>query len=174
MIDYNKSMINSIHLFFNRHNHNIMIQSNFKPFLIGVFFTTGLFSILSFNSKLDNTASIESVVLKVSPATAEMYKDNYASIFPNKSKGISISLMQWKAINQIVNELEYDLRDISGFRFYHGLKSRNSDAAKVSMIYTLDHDVIMSKNVSYKGSSMVTYADKMVQEYTDDCPPFCD
>ena len=151
-----------------------MYPSNFKPFMTGVLFSTCIFILLSFTTSWNNSEQSTSDVISIPSDSAETYKSNFASVYPRDSKGINVSIKQWKAMNRIVTEMNNDLTNISGFRFYYGLSTESTSATKYAMAYALNNALEMPVKGSTGASGMVTTSNDLRKDYVEDCPPFCD
>lgn len=153
-----------------------MKKFNLTTYMSGLLSGVIIFTLFSFTSSNNlkdifkfNFYNPPQNVINVKPEVAATYRKNYEAINPDKTKGINISLQQWSAINHTVEDLNYDISKLSGFRIYFGLKTEAKNAEKVSMVYTLNKE----KKVSHE-LPMVQMAANQEENFHQQCPPYCD
>ena len=120
------------------------------------------------------TTQPEPNVFQVVNEQANTYRANYQANFPNDLQGMNISYSQWQAIEQVISEMSENPNEIAGFRLYHGLKTNSRNSARVSCVYKLTRDFSEPVTGSTGSSNMVTIANNVPENFTDQCPPFCD
>jgi len=137
-------------------------------FLSGMGFSVLLITLFSFVKgpgvpALNGTNAID-------PQTASTYRQNYLQIRGSQGvTAINLSIQQWEAINQIVNARGGDLSGLSGFRLHFGAKSRDTNAAVVSIAYPINDQ--LEEIEQPQGMPM---AEDFDQRFAQQCPPFCD
>ncbi len=152
-----------------------MKNLNPQSFAFGLFFGLCVFALLSFiNIKEEAVVQRGDGVIQLHETDAQVCRRNYKAIFPNKPLGFDISVGQWKAINQVVQDLNGKTENLSGFRMYHGLTEKKATSKKITTVYALSSQRSEPQRGSDNMNSMVTAADDVATEYTDPCPPFCD
>jgi len=154
-------------------------MKNLKPnsFLAGIIFSMVIFLLFAFkftddyNYKSLNLKSlpIPPEVVKIGASEAISYRQNYETLYPDDIKGLNISVEQWKSINETVNDLNNDLKNISGFRLYFGSKTRNPGESKIAVVYTLNNSITENEP-----AAMVNMAQGFDEKFSQQCPPFCD
>lgn len=153
----------------------VMKKLNLNSFLLGIGSTLIVISILSFTNmnetgiKKDEAINSAPPVVTVTPETAIQYRNNYKVANPGSTEGINISLEQLEAINQTINSMNNDLREVSGFRLYFGATSPTSSSPVVSIAYVI--------NKQYKqnpATANLFMAEGFNNKYRQQCPPFCD
>lgn len=164
-----------VHLAFKPKKLNKMKKNQVTVFTLGLLFGMGLLIISGFTTGASNTLQTSGDVSKVSMDDATSYRQYYNNNFSTKPKGFNISIEQYKAIQQVVSEMGGTTSEISGFRLYHGCKENNSSSEKVSLVYTLDanrQEPIQGSSNNADGN--ITMANNVQEDFTDQCPPFCD
>jgi len=151
-----------------------MKRTNPKSFVTGFVFASLLFVIYSFTNHTlghENRDSGNSVteVVPVSPATAVMYRNNFAEMFPGRPRALNLSVEQWNAMNQSVQSRGNGMSNMSGFRLYFGATSQEPDAALVSIAYTLNNNL----QEELPGGNLYM-AESLDGRFSQQCPPFCD
>ncbi len=143
-------------------------------FLIGVLASVFLFLLYSFNYPRITLSDRDDGVIQIHQSDANSFRENFTSAYPGRLSGFDISIGQWRAINQVVQDLGGKTDHLSGFRIYHGLKSSRRSSDRVSMAYALDSEMQEPSQGSARLGPMVTTADNVDDSFTTPCPPFCD
>ncbi|HHH52125.1 MAG TPA: hypothetical protein ENK91_00560 [Bacteroidetes bacterium] len=148
-----------------------MKSINPKSFIFGLISGLFILGLFSFTVKSNVFSFGPPEVIKVKNSDAQTYIQNFQKAFPDEIHALNISVQQWSAINKIVEDNNYNLEKISGFRMYYGLESMERDAKKVSLIYSLNNSFEENKPSS---SAMVNMAKNYDDKYSQQCPPYCD